>query len=60
MRGVPAGRALCLLLLCGWALAARGQEGSGERGGGRAGTSAAGFGLGAGVFHRARLQRFRA
>ncbi|KAM6408546.1 keratinocyte-associated transmembrane protein 2 [Rhynochetos jubatus] len=24
-RGVPAGRALCLLLLCGWALAARGQ-----------------------------------
>ncbi|XP_065705445.1 keratinocyte-associated transmembrane protein 2 [Patagioenas fasciata] len=27
-RGVPAGRALCLLLLCGWALAARGQEAS--------------------------------
>ncbi|KAM6249068.1 keratinocyte-associated transmembrane protein 2 [Spheniscus humboldti] len=26
--GVPAGRALCLLLLCGWALAARGQEAS--------------------------------
>ncbi|XP_061858857.1 keratinocyte-associated transmembrane protein 2 [Colius striatus] len=24
-RGVPAGRALCLLLLCGWVLAARGQ-----------------------------------
>ncbi|KAM6356616.1 keratinocyte-associated transmembrane protein 2 [Alca torda] len=28
VRRVPAGRALCLLLLCGWALAARGQEGS--------------------------------
>ncbi|KAM6322558.1 keratinocyte-associated transmembrane protein 2 isoform 1-T1 [Podargus strigoides] len=27
-RGAPAGRALCLLLLCGWALAARGQEAS--------------------------------
>ncbi|XP_064886071.1 keratinocyte-associated transmembrane protein 2 [Columba livia] len=27
-RGVSAGRALCLLLLCGWALAARGQEAS--------------------------------
>ncbi|XP_068265130.1 keratinocyte-associated transmembrane protein 2 [Nyctibius grandis] len=26
--GVPAGRALCLLLLCAWALAARGQEAS--------------------------------
>ncbi|XP_074012444.1 keratinocyte-associated transmembrane protein 2 [Numenius arquata] len=28
VRGVPVGRALCLLLLCGWALTARGQEGS--------------------------------
>uniref|UniRef100_A0A8C4UZU7 Chromosome 5 open reading frame 15 n=1 Tax=Falco tinnunculus TaxID=100819 RepID=A0A8C4UZU7_FALTI len=27
-RGVPAGRVLCLLLLCGWALAARGQDAS--------------------------------
>ncbi|XP_074912961.1 keratinocyte-associated transmembrane protein 2 [Buteo buteo] len=25
-RGVPAGRALCLLLLCGWALAIRGED----------------------------------
>ncbi|KAM6116279.1 keratinocyte-associated transmembrane protein 2 isoform 1-T1 [Pterocles gutturalis] len=31
VRRVPAGRALCLLLLCGWALAARGQESSDSR-----------------------------
>lgn len=36
-RGV-AGRALCLLLLCGWSLAARGQDSPGERrGAGRGG-----------------------
>lgn len=39
----PAGRALCLLLLCGWALAARGQDSLGERQG--AGRGGAGCGL---------------
>ncbi|XP_014803766.1 PREDICTED: keratinocyte-associated transmembrane protein 2 [Calidris pugnax] len=32
VRGAPAGSALCLLLLCGWALTARGQEGSDSTG----------------------------
>lgn len=39
----PAGRALCLLLLCGWALAARGQDSPGERRG-------AGWGAGCGLW----------